>query len=282
MALRLIVDSSCDLPTEIVKEYNIKIVPLIVNINGKEYLDGVDIDTTEFYAKIKDPDSKPSTSQVTPERFSVAFNEVLEAGDDVICITIGSNASGTCQSAFIAKEELNTDRVTVIDSNMLCMGTGYIAILAAKFIREGKTAQEIKEFVEPLTQNQIEHLFSVDTMEYLKRGGRVRASKAMVAELLNIKPVLNVHDGLTQPIGKVRGRRKIIPYFLAHIEKTMDFERNDFLSITHSEEEAFAEEMKAAFIEKFNWTKPVYISELGATIGTHTGPGVLAAFYIKK
>lgn len=282
MALRLVVDSSSDLPKDFVVEHNIKVVPLIVTIHGKEYYDGVDLTSSEFYAMIKDPESKPSTSQVTPDRFMDAFNEILEAGDDVLCVTIGSNASGTCQSAFIAKEETDPDRVTVIDSNMLCMGTGFAAIKAAQMIRDGHTAQEIVDVITPLTENRIEHLFCVDTMEYLKRGGRVKASKAMVAELLNIKPILTVKDAITQPIGKVRGRKKVIPYYLSHIEHTMDFEKSEFVTVSYSEDLDFANKFIETFKEHFNWEKPVFVSELGATIGTHAGPGVLCIYYVKK
>jgi DegV family protein with EDD domain len=281
MAIRLVVDSSSDLPKEIIDKHRIMVVPLFIHFGENEYKDGVDISNKEFYEKLKESEA-PKTSQVTPEMFKAVFNSILEEGDEVLCITIGSNASGTCQSAFIAKDLIDSEGVTVIDSNMLCMGTGYLAIMATKLIEEGFSKEEIKERLLPLTQNKIEHLFCVDTLEYLKRGGRIRASKALLAEILSIKPILNVQDAITQPIGKVRGRKKIIPYYMAHIEKNIDLENNDFISIAHSRDEAFANEFAEAFKVKFNWIKPVYISEIGATIGSHAGPGVLATFYIKK
>jgi DegV family protein with EDD domain len=278
----LVVDSSSDLPKEIIEKHNIHVVPLTVSIDGDDYQDGVDITSTEFYARLENSINAPKTSQVVPEQFIEAFTKILNEDEEIICITIGSAASGTCQSAFLAKEEVDSERISIIDSNGLCMGTGYLAIIAANMIDQGKTRDEIVEVLTPLTQNKIEHLFCVDTLEYLKKGGRIRASKALVAEILNIKPVLNVKDALTETIGKVRGRKKIIPYYLAHIENTMDFEASPFLSVAHSVDEPFALEFIQAFREKFNWEKPIYISELGATIGTHAGPGVLATFYIKK
>ena len=282
MALRLVVDSSSDLPKEIIKKYAIQVVPLFVTIHGKEYLDGVDLTPKEFYESIQGEESKPFTSQVTPERFAEVFRKNLEAGDEVLCITIGSNASGTWQSANLAKEDVGSERITVVDSNMLCMGTGYICLLAATMIEEGRSLEEILERIVPLTQNRIEHLFSVDTLEFLKRGGRIKTSKAFVADILNIKPILNAVDATTQPIGKVRGRKKIIPFYLQHMEKNFDFDESPFLSIAHSEDLAFAQEFAQAFREKFSFEKPIYFSEIGATIGTHTGPGVLAVFYIKR
>ncbi len=282
MAIRLIADSSSDLPKQFIEDNNIQIVPLTIIFGDEELRDGVDLTPSEFYEKLVNSGITPSTSQVQPDRFINAFKPILEEGDEVLCITIGSSASGTCQSAFIAKDEIESDKITVVDSNCLSMGTGYSVIVAANMIANGATIKEIIDEITPLTDNKIEHLFCVDTMTYLRKGGRVKASKAVVAELLNIKPILNVEDAITQPIGKVRGRKKIIPYYINHIENTIDFEANKFLSVAHSEDPEFAAEFISAFKEKFNWNKPIYISEIGATIGTHTGPGVLAVFYIKK
>ncbi len=282
MAIRLVVDSSSDLPASFIEEHEIVCVPLTVIFGQEEFRDKVDIAPSDFYKKLAHATEMPTTSQVQPERFIKAFQPILEMGDEILCITIGSSASGTCQSAFIAKDELDSDLIHVVDSNSLCMGTGYLAVIAANMIEEGFRIEEIIEAITPLTDNRIEHLFCVDTMEYLKRGGRVKASKAMVAELLNIKPILKARDAITEPIGKVRGRKKIIPYYLQHIENTMDMEASPFLSVAHSEDEDFAKELIHAFKEKFDFKKPILVSEIGATIGTHTGPGVLAVFYINK
>lgn len=281
MGIQLVVDSASDLPKEFINKNNIKVVPLYVLFGKEEYRDGIDISNDVFYERLENGDYS-TTSQVTPEAFEEAFREALSKGDDVLCITIGSNASGTCQSATIAKTALDTERIKIIDSNMLCMGTGYLIIKAMEMIQEGLDIDEIVEELEKLTQNQIEHLFCVDTLEYLKKGGRIRASKAIIAEILNIKPILNVKDAITQPIGKVRGHNKIINYFLTHIENTMDFEKNNFICVAHSHDKGFADELVKAFNKKFDWEKPIYISEIGPVIGSHTGPGVLAVFYIKK
>lgn len=280
--MRLVVDSSSDLPIEIIEKYNVVVVPLYVIIDGHEYKDGVDISPKEFYQKLAESEQIPTTSQVTPDRFESAFRTLRDQGEDVLCITIGSNASGTCQSAFIAKEQLDDEHVWVLDSNSLCMGTGYLAVMALRLSEEGYSVPEILETLSPLTENRIGHLFCVDTLEYLKKGGRIRASKAKLAEILNIKPILSVEDAITQQFGKVRGRKKIIPFYLDYLEESMDFEKSPFLSVAHSEDLAFAQKFIEAFKERFNYDKPIYISDIGATIGTHAGPGVLAVFYIKK
>lgn len=197
MSIRLIVDSSSDLPKDIISKYNIKVTPLTVHFEDEEYLDKVDITPDEFYTKLETTGIIPKTSQVTPETFKEAFSDELEKGNKVICITIGSNASGTCQSAFIAKEELNNDDIIVIDSNMLCMGTGYLTIVVANMIVDGRSIDEIIKVAEELKDNKIEQLFCVDTLEYLKKGGRIKSSQAVVAEILNIKPILNVENAIT-------------------------------------------------------------------------------------
>lgn len=283
MGIQLVVDSSADLPKEIIEKYQIKVVPLFIHFNEEEYKDGEDLTPSEFYKLLKEREDMPKTSQVTPEQFGKVFEESLKEKKEILCITIGSNASGTCQSAHLAKEAMKeNERIHIIDSNGLSMGTGYLVVLAAKRIEEGKKLEEIIEELKKLAMNHIEHLFSVDTLEYLKKGGRIRASKALVADVLNIKPILNVTDALTATIGKVRGRKKIIPYFLEHMKENIDFEKNEFLSIAHSEDWVFAEELKKAIEETFHWEKPIYVSEIGATVGTHAGPGVIGVFYIKK
>lgn len=281
MSIRIIVDSSADLPKSIVEQYNLKIIPLSVHFGDEEYLDSVNITPKEFYEKLEASDDMPSTSQIPPERFIEYIKPELDAGHSVIVVTIGSNASGTCQSAHIAREELDSEKITIIDSNSLSGGTGYIALTVARMAEAGKTKVEILEAVEPLINNGVEHVFCVDTLEYLKKGGRIKASKAAVAEILNIKPILNVENAVTQTIHKVRGRKKIIPYYIKKMQSEMDFD-SEFLIVAHSQDEAFANQLIDVLRNELKWEKEIIVSEIGATIGTHAGPGVLACFYRKK
>lgn len=281
MSIRIIVDSSSDLPKSLVDQYDFKIIPLSVHFGKEEYLDSIDITPTEFYSKLEKSDDMPSTSQIPPERFIEYITPEIEAGHEVIVITMGSNASGTCQSANIAVSELETDKVTIIDTNSLCLGVAYVAVVVAKLVAEGKTISEIVEVTKSYTDNQIEHLFCVDTLEYLKKGGRIKASKAVVAEILNIKPILNVENAITQTIHKVRGRKKIIPYYINKMSEELDF-NSDMIMVAHSSDPAFADKLVAVIKDELKWDKDIFISEIGATIGSHTGPGVLACFYKKK
>lgn len=281
MGYKIIVDSSADLPDSIIEKYDIGVIPLKIHFGDKTYLDKVDLSSSEFYNKLVNSEVMPSTSQITPDRFEKVFREELDKGNDIICVTIGSKASGTCQSANIAKNEIGSDRVHVIDSEMLCMGTGMLAIKIAKMVEKNMTIEQITEECDKL-KYKIEQLFCADTLKYLKKGGRIKASTAVIAEILNIKPILNVEYAITQPISKVRGKKRVFSYFINHIKETIDLEKNDFISVAYSEDLASANKLIDLIRNELNYDKEIILTEVGATIGTHSGPGVLAVFYIKK
>jgi len=281
VGIKIIVDSSADLPKEIIDRYGFIVIPLSVHFGSHTYLDSVDLTPGMFYEKLIISGEMPTTSQIPPERFVTYFKKELDEGHQIICITLGSNASGTCQSAYLAREELKKEDITIIDSNCLCSGVAYIAIEVARMVESNRSIEEILTAIEPLTNNGIEHLFCVDTLEYLKKGGRIKASKAAVAEILNIKPILNVENALTQIIHKVRGRKKIIPYYLERMKKDLDYE-SDRIMVAHAQDLEFAKQLIEKIRSDLNWDKEIIVSEVGATIGTHAGPGVLACFYKKK
>ncbi|PKM96226.1 MAG: DegV family protein [Firmicutes bacterium HGW-Firmicutes-1] len=279
MTYKLFTDSSADLPLEVIEKYKITVVPLSVRFSEEEYFD---LTPKEFYDKLELSETLPITSQVTPESFMNAFKKELDQGNKIICVTIGSNASGTFQSAGIAKEALETEDITLIDSNSLCLGTGMIVIKIGKMLEKGEVLEAILGMVNFHTNNRIEHLFCVDTLKYLKKGGRIKASKAVIAEVLNIKPVLVVEDALTVPFGKVRGRNKVISYYVDHIKNTIDYEKSDLVIVGHSQDRPFADKMVEALKRDVGYNGEIIIGEIGAIIGTHAGPGVLAVFYVKK
>lgn len=279
MSYRLFADSTCDLPKDIIEKYNINIIPLSVRFGDEEFFD---LTPDEFYKKLEASEVLPTTSQVSPETFVSAFKKELDLGNKIICVTIGSNASGTFQSACIAKGMLETEDITLIDSNSLCLGTGMIVLKIARMLHENKSLEEIMEMVNFHKNNKIEHLFCVDTLKYLRKGGRIKASKAVIAEVLNIKPVLVVEDAITVPFGKVRGRNKIISYFIEHIKSNIDFEKTDLMFVGHSQDRAFADKMVEAIKNELGYNGEIIVGEIGAIIGVHAGPGVLSVFYIKK
>lgn len=279
MKIQLMIDSTTDLPPHIIQQYGMKVVPLSVLFGQEEFFD---LTPGQFYEKLGASDVMPVTSQVPPERFIQAFKAGLEEADHIILVTLSSNASGTYQSAVLARSEVSEDNITLIDSNMLCLGTGYLALNIARMIESGASLDDIKAKADELTSNVIEHLFCVDTLEYLKKGGRIKGAKAILAEVLNIKPILNVDNGITQNIGKVRGRKKVIGYYIDHIRNTIDWDKTEYILIGHGMDLPFAKKLEAKIREEFNYDGEVIFGEIGAIIGTHAGPGVLAVFYYKK
>lgn len=281
MGIRLITDSTADLPASMVEQYNIRVLPLTVRFGDQQYKDKEELGSQEFYEKLSQAEELPTTSQIPPETFIQAFQEEIDKGNQIIGIFISSQASGTFQSANIAKAEFPDATIILIDSMMLCMGMGLLVITVARMLQEGKTIEEILAKVEQL-KGKIEHLFCVDTLKYLRKGGRIKASTAILGEVLNIKPILNVEDGITQTIGKVRGSKKIIPYYVNHIKQTIDIENTKFMSVCHAVQPELAEKMIRKIREEINFQGEIIESEVGAVIGTHSGPGVLAVFYVKK
>lgn len=281
--IKLFIDSSADSPDFLVKDELVTVLPLSVNFGDEEYLDRVTISSKEFFEKLAQVKVAPKTSQVSPAAFLEGFKRELSAGNQVVCVTIAASASGTYQSAVLARKELEDSQdILIIDSNCLCLGEAYLGIKVLEWIKAGKELNEIESLAKLYTQNRIQHLFSVDTLEYLKRGGRITGTKAFVAELLNIKPVLTVEDGLTKPIGKVRGRKKLIPHFIKHMQAELDYDQNDYILIGYTVDLDFAKQLEKEIQDQLRWEKPIYISEIGPTIGSHSGPGVLAVFYVKK
>lgn len=279
MGYKLFTDSTNDLPASVLKEYDITVVPLSVLFDDKEYLD---LTSSQFYDMLAKADTLPRTSQVPPERFQEAFKKVLDQGDKIICVTIGANASGTYQSACIAKEALETEDIIVIDSNSLCLGTGMIVYKIAQMLRRGDSIEDIMAMVDNHNRNQIEHLFCVDTLKYLRKGGRIKASKAIIAEILNIKPILNVDNAITQPLSKVRGKNKIISAFIEHMKNNFDYDKNDVVLVGHSLDPEFADKLILAIKQELRYNGEFIVGEIGPTIGVHAGPGVLSVFYLKK
>lgn len=281
MGYRIIVDSSSDMPKELIERYNFKIIPLSVHFGDEEYLDAINITPSEFYDKLQKSDVMPHTSQIPPERFMDYIRPELEADNEVIIVTLGSNASGTCQSAHLAMNELGSDKVTVIDSNCLCLGTSHVAIAVAELLEAGTKPQELEEALKDLTDNGVQSLFCVDTLEFLRKGGRIKASQAVIGEILKVKPILEVNDAITETIGKVRGKKKIFPFFLDKMAENCDFDYPRIL-VGHAQDPKGIERLIEAIREKFDYKGDIITAEIGATIGTHAGPGVLAVFYKKK
>ena len=279
MKTRIIVDSTADLFTEL--KSRVDVVPLTVHFGEEEYLDGVTIDHKTFYEKLIESDVLPTTSQATPDSFIKEFQKIKENGDSAVVITISSKLSGTYQSAVIAAEGF--DNIYIVDSGSAAIGSGILAERALKLADDGMNAREIAELLNE-EKEKIVIIALFDTLEYLKKGGRISKTAAFAGSLLNIKPVLSVIDGEITVLGKARGSKMGNNLLVEEIEKVggVDFEKPVLLGFT-----GFSDALLLKYIEdsKYLWEKglkDIRYTAIGSVIGTHAGPGAIAAAFFKK
>lgn len=279
MKTRIIVDSTADLFTEL--KSRVDVVPLTVHFGEEEYLDDVTIDHKTFYEKLIESDVLPTTSQTTPDSFIKEFQKIKENGDSAVVITISSKLSGTYQSAVIAAEDF--DNIYIVDSGSAAIGSGILAERALKLADDGMNAREIAKLLNE-EKEKIVIIALFDTLEYLKKGGRISKTAAFAGSVLNIKPVLSVIDGEITVLGKARGSKMGNNLLVEEIEKVggVDFEKPVLLGFT-----GLSDALLLKYIEdsKYLWEKglkDIRYTAIGSVIGTHAGPGAIAAAFFKK
>jgi len=277
--VRIVVDSTCDLSAEQIKELGVTVVPLRVMFGDDEYLDGVDIQKDEFYEKlILAGDNMPVTSQPNPKSFEKVFIECLDDGDEVVAILVSSKLSGTLQSAYNAKMEINSDKIYLVDSKIASFGTYMLIHEAAKMRDEGKSASEIAIRVEHMVKN-LKLFVCLNTLKYVVYGGRISKTTGLVGTMLNINPVLEAVDGELVPAGKVRGKKLSYKFMYEKVKDDIDFSYP--VSFGHAHAHKAIENFKDFIIEKINIKDHVTVS-IGPTVGTYSGPGAIGISYIKK
>ena len=279
MKTRIIVDSTADLVPEI-KE-RVHIVPLTVHFGDEEYIDGVTIDHETFYNRLIESDVLPTTSQATPDAFMKEFDKIKEAGEEAVVITLASKFSGTYQSAMIAASEY--ENIYVVDSTSAAMGSGILVELAFKLLDEGKKAAEIALILEE-EKKKIVVVALVDTLEYLKKGGRISKAVAFAGGVLNIKPVLSVIDGEINMLGKARGSKMGNNLLVQEIDKAggIDFTKPVLLGYSGISDALLLKYIEdSRHIWKGNLNEVRYTS-VGSVIGTHAGPGAVVVAFFKK
>lgn len=276
--VKIVTDSTADLPLEIREKFGILMVPLKVHFGNETFHDSVDINSSEFYTKLSQSQELPTTSQPSPVDFMEVYKELCDQPDtSVISIHLSSALSGTYQSAMLAKSLLdNQTNVALVDSKSACYGLGLLVIAAAEAAQAGKSVEEIQALVQDL-RNKTRIYFILDTLEYLYKGGRIGKASAMFGSLLNIKPILTLDDGgEVDSVDKVRGHKKAVKRIIELLQK--DFEGQQInVGIGHSQSRESAEEMYQLINEQFQVNQHSY-TDIGPVIGTHTGPGTLAVF----
>lgn len=279
MRVRIVIDSTVDLPERIKKRLDV--VPLTVIFGNEEYMDGVTISNREFYEKLIETTVLPHTSQASPATFRKAFERVEKAGDSAVVITVASALSGTYQSACLAAREF--EHIYVVDSESAAIGSGVLAQLALRYAAEGMDAGKIAEKLEQ-DKKQVYVIAMLDTLEYLQKGGRISKTAALAGNLLGIKPVLCIEKGQIQLLGKARGSKQANNLLAQEIEKAggVDFSKPVLLGYTGLSDHLLLKYIKDS---KDLWQHDADELEytlIGSVIGTHAGPGAVAAAFFKK
>ncbi len=278
MAVKIITDSTADIPQNLLERYGIIIVPLTVNFEDKSYLDKFEISSKEFFEKLEKVEKLPTTSQASPGILADAYKKELEKGNEIVSILISSKFSGTFSSATIAKEMLANDKIYLIDSETACVGQCMLVLEAARLAEEGLSASEIYNRIENL-KLRVSIYAGVDTLKYLEKGGRLSKGAAVVGTLLNIKPIIKVKRGKIESIEKLRGKAKVFKWLDDFIANNVN-PQNKTVAVYYSVNIEPAIELKNLLIEKYN-AKDVFIGEIGPVIGTHVGPNALAIAFIE-
>lgn len=279
MNTRIIVDSTADLVPEI-KE-RVHIVPLTVRFGDEEYIDGITIDHKSFYEKLIESDVLPTTSQATPDAFMKEFEKARIAGESAVVITLASKFSGTYQSAIIAAAEY--ENIFVVDSTSAAMGSGILVELAFRLLDEGKSAEEIARILEE-EKKKIVIVALVDTLEYLKKGGRISKAVAFAGGVLNIKPVLSVISGEISMLGKARGSKMGNNLLVQEIDKVGGINFSKPVLLGYS---GISDALLHKYIEdsRHIWEgnlQEVRYTSVGSVIGTHAGPGAVVVAFFKN
>jgi DegV family protein with EDD domain len=274
----VITDSTAYLPSSIIAEFDIKIIPLSVIWDGESYADNVDITPAEFYTRLAKSNTLPSTSQPSAAAFKSCFQEQLDQGKDVIAILISSGISGTVNSALQAQGEIGGDRIAIIDSKTAAMATGLIVLTAARKAAEGASLAEVTETAIN-AQKHTEVVFAVDTLEFLHKGGRIGGAKRFLGSMLNIKPILEMKDGKIDSVDQVRTQKRALERLISLVREKSNDQKPLRLAVFHSNVPELAESLLK---DAEAVLSPVesFVSELSPVIGTHVGPGTLAIAFL--
>ena len=283
---KILTDSACDLPFELLEQNDVDVIGLIVNYNGKEYVEDnwKSVDISSYYTSLKEG-ATPTTSQITPNRFYDYFKPYLEKGMDILYVGFSSSLSGTYSTANVAKsmlqEEFPDREILLVDSLCASAGFGLLVLKAAELKREGYAAEEIAQKLETLKYN-INHIFTVDDLNHLKRGGRISGFSATMGTMLSIKPILYMSkEGKLLNIDKVKGRKKSIHALAEYLEKGKTEDLTKTVLIAHGNCEEDAALLKNLILEK-KLSDEVTVVPLGMVIGAHTGANVINMVFFGK
>lgn len=279
--LKLITDSTCDLSDALIKKHDIEVVPLYVNINETSYRDGVELNPTKMYGMVEAHGVLPTTAAASSGTFKTVFKRYLDEGYEILYTGIGAGFSSTLQSVHIAKNELDSERIHLVDSMNLSSGSGLLLLKAASLRDAGEDALSIKAALETMVP-KVRTQFVINTLDYLHKGGRLRAISAFMGTMLRIKPIIKVRDGAMAVGKKPRGNIRVgVKLLLRDVLKDLERIDPEFIMITHTEAGEQADHVRRE-LEKTGHFEHIHETEAGCVISSHCGPGTIGILYIMK
>ena len=275
--IKIITDSTLDLPAELIREKNIEVLPLLINFGEESYLDGVEITTKEMIDKINATGVLPTTAQVTPNRFEETFKKYLDEGYKIVALTLSSDMSGTYQSACIAKDMLESDDIVVIDSRNVTSGLGLLVLKACQFRDKGLGIKEIEEEILKAIP-KVKSSLNFESLENLVRGGRLSKTAGTIGSVLGLRLILEVKDGKMSVKDKVRGSKKALKKLISDFER-VDVDLDSPIVLLELLNEDVYEGLKIYFQEKnINYID----AKVGCTVGIHSGIKPCGIFFFEK
>ncbi len=274
----IITDSSAYLPQDIVEELGLHIVPLTLHWEGETYRDGEDIRAEEFYDRLEKSDTIPTTSQVTVNEFTQLFKTLMDKDYAVLALLISSGISGTVESARQAAENFPDAPLAVMDTQLVSMALGFMVMRVARAAMEGASLAQCLTLAKE-TYPKIGVYFTVDTLKYLNKGGRINTAKRLLGAALSIKPIMEIRDGKIELVESVISRKKAVQRMLELVERDIDGRESVRLSTFHAKAEDDNQKLMAEAVERFNPVETV-TTFVSPVIGTHTGPGTLSIAYM--
>ena len=279
MNIRIHVDSTCDVPPDLVERLGIAVVPVYINVGDKSYLDGVDLTRHEFYENLPGYDTFPTTAAPAPGAFTVAYQALVDDGaTEIISLHLATKLSNTLNAARLGSEDVEGARITMWDTEQLAMGSGLQAIVAAEAAADGKSMQEILTLLQEKREKT--RVFAMlDTLEYLRRSGRVSWTEFGLGTLMRIKPIVQVYDGEVSVIEKVRTSKRALPRLVQLVESYGPLDR---IAIEYAGNLETAERLRLEGKDLFPPDAEITFMELTPAIGSHAGPGVVGLGFIAK
>lgn len=279
--IRIVTDSTSDLSADRAAALGVEVLPLSVHFGEESFQDGVDITKEEFYARLEQAETLPTTAQIPPETFIKTFERLTAQGDQVLGIFLSSAMSGTYQSAMIARDIVGEERIAVVDSQTVTFALGLLVEAACLLRDQGLSLEELRAQVEALA-GRVRLLAVVDTLKYLKMGGRISGAAAVVGGLLGISPIISIRDGLVVSVGKGRGRKAGFQFISKWIEEKEGIDTSLPVSFGNTNAPQALADCMAFFADKTAGAT-VLPSDIGAVVGTHVGPGAAGiAYFIRE